>query len=319
MRGLLIVLLLLAGVCVNAQQNLVPNGDFEENTGCPGFNSFSKLKDWYPCGTPDYFHVCAINNAYLIPTNYYGYQPTYNGNAYVGIITYWEKDIREYIAVKLTNKLSSDSLYIYTMYINVANYCKYFTPCVGVDFRYSINECVFNDPKLISVSPSIDFTNKPVIYDTLNWIKYEGIYKPNGGEEWLIIGNFKPDVLSSKMNVSGTLEFAYIYIDNVSLTVIRDTTAYKNSIISPSSITVNSDGLNDKFKILNSIILNKIKLNIYNRWGQTIYSTTNTNFEWDGTFNGTRVPLGLYVWQAEYTTIYDNRVQYATGNVTVLY
>ncbi len=67
----------------------------------------------------------------------------------------------------------------------------------------------------------------------------------------------------------------------------------------PNVFTPNGDGSNDQFIILGGSDLVEIKtLNIYDRWGQQVYSGSyeniNNNVGWDGTLNGTGVEQGIY-------------------------
>ena len=66
----------------------------------------------------------------------------------------------------------------------------------------------------------------------------------------------------------------------------------------PNAFTPNGDGLNDSFKILGLPPENitKFNLQIYNRWGQIVFSTNNILNGWDGTLNGEYCPEGYYTW-----------------------
>ncbi len=69
-------------------------------------------------------------------------------------------------------------------------------------------------------------------------------------------------------------------------------------IIVPSAFTPNGDGRND---VSRPILLGIKKLSffsIYNRWGQLVFTTTEENKGWDGTFAGVAQPSGTYVYQA---------------------
>ena len=65
----------------------------------------------------------------------------------------------------------------------------------------------------------------------------------------------------------------------------------------PSAFTPNGDGLNDVF-YAKGIISNTapFKLLIYNRMGQLLFETSDFNAAWDGTFDGNKVPQGVYTW-----------------------
>ncbi len=64
----------------------------------------------------------------------------------------------------------------------------------------------------------------------------------------------------------------------------------------PSAFTPNNDGINDIFKPIPAGITGINYFNIYNRYGQLIYTTTLLNKGWDGYFNGVAQPAGTYVY-----------------------
>lgn len=64
----------------------------------------------------------------------------------------------------------------------------------------------------------------------------------------------------------------------------------------PNSFTPNGDLLNDYFapKVYNTV---SYSLSIMNRWGQPVFSTTDPDEGWDGTYEGTDAPSGVYVYR----------------------
>lgn len=40
-------------------------------------------------------------------------------------------------------------------------------------------------------------------------------------------------------------------------------------------------------------------MQIFNRWGQLVFETSDINVGWDGHFNGTMAPEGMYTWVAK--------------------
>ena len=86
----------------------------------------------------------------------------------------------------------------------------------------------------------------------------------------------------------------------------------------PTAFTPNGDGLNDTFKPVASNII-KFLLEIYNRSGELIFSTTNLMKGWDGTFRGEPCMTGVYVFKSTYqvsTTGDKNKT--ITGTVTII-
>jgi gliding motility-associated-like protein len=102
-------------------------------------------------------------------------------------------------------------------------------------------------------------------------------------------------------------------------------------LIAPTVFTPNGDGNNDVFEP--SYNWNEpsaaypksrtqvISLEIYNRWGEQIYSTRGPRFVWDGNFNGTKVPQETYAYIIRYQAIdYPEKgIQEKRGAVVVVY
>jgi gliding motility-associated-like protein len=70
----------------------------------------------------------------------------------------------------------------------------------------------------------------------------------------------------------------------------------------PNAFTPNGDGKNDHFKILFKGDMYIIVFSIYNRFGQRVYSISNTNDQnlaWDGKLDGVDAELGTYYYYAK--------------------
>lgn len=69
----------------------------------------------------------------------------------------------------------------------------------------------------------------------------------------------------------------------------------------PSAFTPNDDGLNDDFGIVSFGFIKRFDFQIFNRWGQSVFSTSNPALRWSGSINGKKSPTGIYVWMVTYT------------------
>ncbi len=74
----------------------------------------------------------------------------------------------------------------------------------------------------------------------------------------------------------------------------------------PEGFSPNGDGVHDKFKIALKCGITG-KLDIFNRWGERVYHSSNYNNEWDGTSNygafmGKSLPEGTYFYNLELST-----------------
>lgn len=82
----------------------------------------------------------------------------------------------------------------------------------------------------------------------------------------------------------------------------------------PNVFTPNDDGINDFFRVnLSGRALSSFKIEIYDRWGLLIFSSTSINNKWDGrTTSGKKVVDGTYFYIVDLNgTVYK-------GHVTVL-
>ncbi len=56
---------------------------------------------------------------------------------------------------------------------------------------------------------------------------------------------------------------------------------------------------------------------IYNRWGQVVFESNNPFIGWDGTFNGTAQPVGVYAYTLE-ATFFDGTKTRKKGDITLI-
>lgn len=91
----------------------------------------------------------------------------------------------------------------------------------------------------------------------------------------------------------------------------------RTGIFIPNAFTPNGDGKNDIFK---AIIFGKIlqfKLDIYNRWGQLVFSTTDPKKGWDGKLKAIDTNTSVFVWKCSYQ-LEGNELTHEKGIVTLL-
>ena len=84
----------------------------------------------------------------------------------------------------------------------------------------------------------------------------------------------------------------------------------------PNSFFPDGDRYNDFFS--GSFVGVKwIKMEIFNRWGESLFYTEDQDFKWDGTYQNKRVPDGTYTWKLTYK---PNRGidEMMTGHINVL-
>ena len=68
------------------------------------------------------------------------------------------------------------------------------------------------------------------------------------------------------------------------------------ALYSPNAFSPDGDGINDFFKVSGQGMIDFV-IQIYNRWGQMVYKSTDLSQSWDGTFKGKNLPTGSYVYK----------------------
>jgi gliding motility-associated-like protein len=73
---------------------------------------------------------------------------------------------------------------------------------------------------------------------------------------------------------------------------------------------------NQIFKVFGQYV-SSFELRIFNRWGQELFYTDNFSKGWDGTYNGSLMPEGTYVFTAQITDL-EGRTSDRSGTVVML-
>ncbi|MFN4299764.1 MAG: gliding motility-associated C-terminal domain-containing protein [Thermaurantimonas sp.] len=68
----------------------------------------------------------------------------------------------------------------------------------------------------------------------------------------------------------------------------------------PNAFSPNDDRRNDRFKVAVSQFITYFELMIFNRWGELVFQTFTADFEWDGTYQGQKLPQGNYPYRIIY-------------------
>ncbi|HEX4958832.1 MAG TPA: gliding motility-associated C-terminal domain-containing protein, partial [Lacibacter sp.] len=90
------------------------------------------------------------------------------------------------------------------------------------------------------------------------------------------------------------------------------------NIYIPSAFTPNGDGLNDLFRISGALYVKDFSMQVYNRWGQVVFTSTNAFEGWNGTQQGLALDPGIYTYRIRFTNIQNNEQRIVKGMVTLL-
>lgn len=102
------------------------------------------------------------------------------------------------------------------------------------------------------------------------------------------------------------------YNDTLQVCIIEDC----GEMFVPNAFSPNDDGVNDKLYVRGKCLAN-FTFQIFNRWGEKVFETSNQEIGWDGTFNDEPMNTGVFVFRLQGTTI-NNDPFSMKGNVTLI-
>lgn len=219
-------------------QNLVSNPSFEDFYILP--QNFTNVKEknteiipnWYFLATPDYFNKNCQNKTVGVPKNFAGNIKPLHGDAYAGLILRADKDnyklsprYSEHLENKLMDTMQAGKLYCCKLYIALADKSGFAIDGFGIHF--SANKILFkNKDDVLKIQPQIENIEGKFLLFSKEWMLFSGIYKAQGYEKYMTIGNFKPLHQTNVYRIKTKLKekinlFSYYYIDNISVEPIE--------------------------------------------------------------------------------------------------
>lgn len=84
----------------------------------------------------------------------------------------------------------------------------------------------------------------------------------------------------------------------------------------PNAFSPNGDGINDVFNISTDILIS-YEINIFNRWGDLVFSSNDIEIGWDGNVNGKAQEIGMYTYVINSVTTLNTPIV-KTGTITLL-
>ena len=191
---------------VKPRKNLVPNGSFE---------NFRKQTDdarqaipWRPIESVDYYHRPLSNDT----TSERGAQ---EGSSYMGFR--FRKHYKEFLQVRLAEALRPGTVYEFRMQVRLAFWSNVILRSFGAVFTKG----GYRGQRDVQRGYMVDtIFDRGGIHNNYRWLEIKGFYKAGGGEKYLTIGNFAPEIKKDMLNLN-IFRFrpreAYYFLDAVSL------------------------------------------------------------------------------------------------------
>lgn len=169
-----------------------------------------------------------------------------------------------------------------------------------------------------------DFAFEPIKPTYNDYIHFTNISANNTNNFWY----FTDQTISGEVNPTIIFEEPGTYVACLLVSDIRgcDDTLCKEIVVGcpedivyiPNTFTPNDDGLNDIFRVgtLGQCI-EDFEMDIFDRWGEKIFTTKSLEKGWDGKVKGSRAKDDVYVYLVKYTMV--NKKAYSkTGHVLLM-
>ena len=178
------------------------------------------------------------------------------------------------------------------------------------------NNCTVSDSVKISVNrlPVLQVSKSGDINCTLPYIKLNvsgaSNYLWSPGSTLNDSTSAEPianPVTTTTYIVTGTMDHICYAQDSVTVT-----TAETGNILLPNTFTPNNDGLNDCFGLQHYRGIQNLNFIIYNRYGEKVFETKNSNDCWNGYFKGKKATPGSYVYYITAKTLCGDIIKKGT-------
>jgi len=106
-------------------------------------------------------------------------------------------------------------------------------------------------------------------------------------------------------------------LDSITIAIIDEDAVDCDNLLLPNAFTPNNDGLNDFIGISNSFIIEELRdFEIFDRWGEKVFSTQLKTDEWDGVLSEQKVNSNVFLYKVNYSCKGDDYIK--TGSFSIL-
>lgn len=227
-RTIVITILLLP--LILGAQNLLPNPEFENKSGCPEKPGQITLANYWfspDLGTPDYFNSCSPGMDYGTEFNKRGGQLPHSGTGYAGLQFYLmnRNEYYEYIETAIDTFLTADRLYCLTAYVSLGE-APYAFRQLG--FLLSAGEIKSKAQGKLKY-PFQKLENGRYLLETNGWMCISALYRAKGGERFLTLGGYSPKEdfwnIQLRSATDSLFKSTYYFIDDIVLEEVSDSSA----------------------------------------------------------------------------------------------
>ena len=100
-------------------------------------------------------------------------------------------------------------------------------------------------------------------------------------------------------------------------TIVVSTKECPKGVNIPTAFTPNNDGKNDVFKALIYQDVKSFKLQVFDRWGQLVFQTSDPSNGWHGSYKGAVLTSSVFVWQCRFQPE-GQKPEFQKGTLTLI-
>ena len=88
----------------------------------------------------------------------------------------------------------------------------------------------------------------------------------------------------------------------------------------PNAFTPDGNEYNNVFTPIfsNKRKIENYSLSIYNRWGEIVFETKDVDFGWDGLYINKMAESVTYIWQLQFTNLFNSKKELINGHLNLL-
>ncbi len=229
------VLLTLTGAvlstCLIAQNNLVPNGSFEETEKKvkKGAGEIQLATGWIAVNeeSPADLFAGTVKKEYSHPENIKGYCLPADGDNFAGVRFYSDRGggPRTYIMAKLKKPLIAGKSYCVSFKVSLSDLSKAASANITA---YVGGKAKMKDIEAGEIKPNVQHSKNRIFKDSYLWETVCSTITAEGGERYMTIGNFKTEEMIGKKETErmrltaqfrGTMQTrdSYYFVDDVQI------------------------------------------------------------------------------------------------------
>ena len=183
----------------------------------------------------------------------------------------------------------------------------------------------------LTISDTVDITVYPIhaefIYNFITNQNAQFVDESSGATSYFWnFGDGSNDSVSTQENPSHEYAFDGIYSVTLIVTNAQGCTDTIVHVIHvypdfyfyfPNAFTPNANGLDDIYKGY-GVGIKKYHMQIFDRWGERLFETSDINTGWDGTYKGAKVPSAIYVVVFDLEGFHEDDKRYISS-VTIVH